>query len=103
MCFKLLLFFLFVDVCSTLLGCHSNPEASVCDPLRGVSCFSLLVLKLEPVIRSKSFIVGHKRFAYCGLCFLGVMCDFMVSLSLEILFLVCEFICKVLSDLALEQ
>jgi len=25
-------------------------------------------------LRSKSFIVGQKRFVYCGLCFLGIFC-----------------------------
>ena len=61
--------FPFVDVCTTLLGCHPNPEASLRDPFRRVSMSSVLVLRYERVqIRSKSFIAGQKRCVFSLCC-----------------------------------
>lgn len=80
-------YFFFVDVCSTLLGCHSNPEASLCDPLRRVSCFSLLVLQFELAqLRSKSFHCRPKTFCLLWSVFSRILCYFRLFLSLAMLF-----------------
>ena len=42
--YLLLTVFLFIDVCSSLPGCDSDPETSICGPFRRVSLLSIIII-----------------------------------------------------------